>query len=99
MQWHPTILAKLVLIDQRRMNSYNYATPPAKDPVTGGTRTHDSMWQEGDLVVNLKGCRDSEKRYCEEEMRHYFAKWEKEVERLDGKRPEHDVRPEDAQPL
>ncbi|KAJ9608134.1 putative alpha-1,6-mannosyltransferase mnn11 [Cladophialophora chaetospira] len=91
-QWHPTILAKLVLIDQRKMNSYNYATPPQKDPVTGNTRTHDSMWQGGDLVVNLKGCRTSEKRDCEEEMRHYFAIWEKEVERLDGKKPPKPVK-------
>jgi mannan polymerase II complex MNN11 subunit len=87
-QWHPTILAKLVLVDQRKINSYNYASPPTKDPVTGATKSHDSMWQEGDLVVNFKGCRDTEKRNCEEEMKHYFVKWEKEIDRLDGKRAE-----------
>ncbi|KIW96304.1 uncharacterized protein Z519_03373 [Cladophialophora bantiana CBS 173.52] len=92
-QWHPTVLAKLVLIEQRWINSYNYATPPSKDPLTGLTRTHDSMWQEGDLVVNLKGCRETGKRDCEDEMRYYFSKWEKEVERLDGKKPEHHVGP------
>lgn len=92
-QWHPTVLAKLVLIDQRRINSYNFATPPARDPLTGITRTHDSMWQEGDLVINLKGCRGSEKRDCEEEMRYYFSRWEKEVERLDGKKLDHNVGP------
>ncbi|KIW24944.1 uncharacterized protein PV07_10622 [Cladophialophora immunda] len=92
-QWHPTVLAKLVLIEQRWINSYNYATPPAKDPLTGLTRTHDSMWQEGDLVVNLKGCRESDKRDCEDEMRYYFTRWEKEVEKLDGKKPEHNVGP------
>ncbi|ETI27840.1 hypothetical protein G647_00289 [Cladophialophora carrionii CBS 160.54] len=89
-QWHPTVLAKLVLIEQRRINSYNYASPPSKDPLTGDIRTHDSMWQEGDLVVNLKGCRDGTMRDCEEEMRYYFAKWKKEVERLDGKKPDYD---------
>ena len=88
-QWHPTVLAKIVLVEQRKINSYNYATPPSKDPTTGTIRTHDSMWQDGDLVVNLKGCRDEEKRDCEEEMRHYFAKWEKDVEKLDGKKPQH----------
>ncbi|EXJ63931.1 hypothetical protein A1O7_00266 [Cladophialophora yegresii CBS 114405] len=98
-QWHPTVLAKLVLIDQRRFNSYNYATPPSKDPLTGNTRTHDSMWQEGDLVVNLKGCRDGAKRDCEEEMRYYFAKWMKEVDRLDGKKPDHDLRPLKTKPV
>ncbi|KIX02117.1 uncharacterized protein Z518_08056 [Rhinocladiella mackenziei CBS 650.93] len=92
-QWHPTILAKLVLIEQRKINSYNFATPPTRDPLTGETRTHDSMWQEGDFVVNLKGCRESEKRDCEEEMLHYFSRWEREVERLEGKKPDHSVRP------
>jgi mannan polymerase II complex MNN11 subunit len=83
-QWHPTILAKLVLVDQRRLNSYNYATPPARDPTTGEMRNHDSMWQDGDLVVNFKGCRESEKRDCEEEMQGYFAKWQKHIARSDG---------------
>lgn len=92
-QWHPTILAKLVLIEQRRLNSYNFASPPVRDQVTGESRTHDSMWQQGDLVVNLKGCRESEKRDCDNEMRHYFSRWEQEVERLDGKKPEHRVGP------
>jgi len=95
-QWHPTILAKLVLIEQRRFNSYNYATPPIRDG-DDNLRTHDSMWQDGDFVVNLKGCRESDKRNCEEEMRHYFALWEKQVEKLDGKRSEHNIVP--AKPM
>ena len=61
--------------------------------MTGATRTHDSMWNEGDFVINFKGCRESEKRDCEEEMRHHFARWEKEVERLDGKKPINGVGP------
>ncbi|KAG9779066.1 glycosyltransferase family 34 protein, partial [Aureobasidium melanogenum] len=97
-QWHPTILAKLVLIEQRLFNSYNFASPPVRDQVTGKTQSHDSMWQEGDLVVNFKGCRESEKRDCEAEMRHYFSLWEKEVERLDGERPEHQVGPPKPKP-
>jgi len=47
------------------------------------------MWQEGDFVVNLKGDRENDKRNCEEEMRHYLAMWEKEIEKLDGKAPAH----------
>ncbi|KAJ9642727.1 putative alpha-1,6-mannosyltransferase mnn11 [Knufia peltigerae] len=96
-QWHPTILAKLVLIEQRRFNSYNYATPPVRNG-DGNLRTHDSMWQEGDFVVNLKGCRENDKRNCEEEMRHYLAMWEKEIEKLDGKAPAHDVGPAQPKP-
>ena len=92
-QWHPTVLARLVMVEQRRINSYNYATPPMKDPLTEETRTHDSMWQDGDLVVNLKGCRETEKRNCEEEMRHYFSTGEKEVERLGGRKPDLNVGP------
>ena len=99
MQWHPTVLAKLVLIPQRRLNSYNFATKPVKD--NGVERSHDSMWQEGDFVINLKGCDDEEKntanakgekganakggRHCEEEMRGYFERWERKVKELDGK--------------
>ncbi|RVX75708.1 hypothetical protein B0A52_00064 [Exophiala mesophila] len=88
-QWHPTILAKLVLIDQRRMNSYNFASPPSRDPVTRVARSHDSMWQEGDLVVNFKGCRDDEKRNCQEELREYFSKWERDIVKLDTSPVDH----------
>lgn len=92
-QWHPTVLAKLVLIEQRRFNSYNHATPPIRDPATGVTRTHDSMWQGGDLVVNFKDCRDDPKRNCEDEMRQYFSLWEKLIVRLEGGMQDHNVRP------
>jgi mannan polymerase II complex MNN11 subunit len=86
-QWHPTILARLVLVEQRRMNSYNYASPPSTDTGSGKVRRHDSMWQEGDLVINLQGCRDGDrKRDCEEEMKGYYERWRKDVERLDGGR-------------
>jgi hypothetical protein len=51
------------------------------------------MWQDGDLVINLEGCRGSDKRDCEAEMRHYFSIWETEVEKLDGKRLEYHIGP------
>lgn len=84
-QWHPTVLAKLVLIEQRRMNSYNYASPPLRHPLTGVARSHDSMWQEGDLVVNFKGCREDDDRNCEGEMRDYYKKWEKDITKINKK--------------
>lgn len=85
-QWHPTILAKLVVVDQRRLSSYNFQYPKgAVDPKTGVAAVQDSMWQEGDLIVNLKGCDESDQRDCEKEMRGYFERWEKMVEKLDGK--------------
>lgn len=76
-QWHPTLLAKLAIIDQRMINSYNYKSPEKSTPA------FDSMWQPGDLVVNLKGC-ESRDRSCEAEMEHYFEEWKREVSRIDG---------------
>jgi mannan polymerase II complex MNN11 subunit len=86
-QWHPTILAKVVVVDQRLMNSYNFQTSMITDPETNKIRNVDSMWQPGDLLVNLKGCTDADERDCEREMRSYFAKWLQEVERADGMKP------------
>jgi len=84
-QWHPTILAKMVLIEQRLINSYNFATPPVVlDEEAGDVRTHDSLWQEGDLLINFKGCDETEARDCGKEMREYFQKWEAAVENLGG---------------
>lgn len=92
-QWHPTITSKLVLIPQRRLNSYNFATSPRTAADKDGKqalREHDSMWGEGDLVVNFKGCAESKERDCEGEMRGYFRRWEKEVRRLDAVEGEGD---------
>lgn len=87
-QWHPTILAKVMLIEQRLINSYNFAYAKTTDPETGVDRIQDSMWQPGDFVVNLKGCSTKE-RNCYSEMRQYFDGWMADVERIDGKRPEY----------
>jgi mannan polymerase II complex MNN11 subunit len=86
-QWHPTVLAKLVLIPQRRINSYNFAMTPRTDE-HGVVREHDSMWSDGDLVATFKGCEETTSRDCEGEMRGYWKRWESEVERLDGRKPE-----------
>jgi len=83
-QWHPTILAKLVLIEQRLMNSYNYAAKPGLNLDATVIRQVDSMWQEGDLLINFKGCDETRERNCETEIAEYYERWEKEVERLKG---------------
>src|SRR5271156_4777432 len=67
-QWHPTILAKLVLIEQRLMNSYNYAAKPGLNLDATVIRQVDSMWQEGDLLINFKGCDETRERNCETEI-------------------------------
>ena len=94
-QWHPTILAKLVLVPQRTLNSYNIQPKAVVD--NGVKREKDSMWQEGDFVVNLKGCdekattkeekekaKDGEGRDCGREMKFYDEYWSKQVKELDG---------------
>ncbi|ETN43800.1 uncharacterized protein HMPREF1541_11124 [Cyphellophora europaea CBS 101466] len=82
-QWHPTILAKLALVEQRVLNSYNFAYGE-REGVDGVKRRHDAKWQPGDFVVNLKNCDFSENRDCDKEMADYFARWQKEVKKLDG---------------
>ncbi|RMZ90423.1 hypothetical protein DV736_g2359, partial [Chaetothyriales sp. CBS 134916] len=93
-QWHPTILAKLVLIPQRQLNSYKFAYKSVVE--NDVPRHHDSMWQDGDFVINLKGCDDDENnrangirdrnngRVCEAELRQYYQRWEKKVRALKG---------------
>ncbi|KPI43334.1 putative alpha-1,2-galactosyltransferase [Cyphellophora attinorum] len=96
-QWHPTVLAKLALIPQRMLNSYNFKYGDQEDPENPGQkRHHDSMWQQGDFVVSLKGCEagaggggdageGKEKgRDCMKEMRQYAEIWRNEVKSLDG---------------
>ena len=97
-QWHPTITARLALIPQRTLNSYNFATAPRKQADENGhtmkridengnthdiLSIHDSMWSEGDFLVNFKGCMDAASRSCQTEMAAYYKRWEKEVKRLD----------------
>ena len=45
-RWHGTILAKLALIPQNRLNAY----------VTGPANPKNGQYKEGDLVANFPGC-------------------------------------------
>lgn len=81
-QWHPTILAKLGIVEQRVMNSYNFAFD-VRQGSDGRSRSQDAMWQSGDFVVNLKDCDVTEGRDCDREMADYFARWQAEVKRID----------------
>lgn len=87
-QWHPTVLAKIVLVPQREMNSYNVmlSSEPKKEanPAKEAERK-EGLWQEGDLLVRFIGCESSKQRNCEEEMKPYWEKWMGDVRRLDGK--------------
>jgi mannan polymerase II complex MNN11 subunit len=79
-QWHPTILAKLALVPQKVMNSYNIRIGDGKGDKTAG---EDGLWQEGDFLVRFPGCETTKKRNCDDEMMPYYEKWIKEVKRLD----------------
>jgi len=85
-QWHPTILAKLAIIDQRLLNSYNHHSKQSQDESMTDLppRQHDGKWEPVDLVVNFEGCVESKERDCEKEMKDYYTKWEETITRLDG---------------
>lgn len=88
-QWHPTILAKLALVEQYVLNSYAVESRHAEDELkkpdmlnqdAGRPRRKDVLWQPGDLVVNFVGCESDEKRDCETEMKEWLSKkWEKKT--------------------
>ena len=93
-QWHPTLLAKLVLIPSRRMNSYSYSEPPEREKETDAVRFVDTMWQPGDLLVNFNGCDDYADRNCETEFDEYYEKWLAHVEEnMNGVLPAQEVDP------
>ena len=84
MQWHPTILAKLVLVPQRIMNSYNFdidSTDSKQQP--GQTQISSSLFHEGDLLVHFHECGTVPDRDCEKEMKSYYEIWQQQVRRLD----------------
>ncbi|KAI9783042.1 MAG: hypothetical protein M1835_003890 [Candelina submexicana] len=72
-QWHPTILSKLVLVPQRIMNSYGRES-------AGGDENR--LYKAGDFVVRLPGCDAPDaKRSCEGEMAPYFTEWQTRYKR------------------
>jgi len=84
-QWHPTILAKLAMLDQRLLNSYNHPSKESEELATDvPSWQHDSHWQPGDLVVNFRGCVEAKDRDCEKEIKQHYRQWEDMVSRLDG---------------
>lgn len=85
-QWHPTLLAKLAVVDQRLLNSYDYDSKQSENELMTDAppRRHDSKWQPGDLIINFKGCAEAKERNCEKEMKRYYTMWEETVAGLDG---------------
>lgn len=83
-QWHPTVLARLAMVEQRLLNSYNFESKQSQDELdlNLGPRTHDSQWRSGDLLVNFKGCADDKERNCEHEIKHYHKIWKDEIAKV-----------------
>ena len=92
-QWHPTILAKLVLIQSRRMNSYSYSEPPEREVETGTVRFVDTMWQEGDFLVNFNGCDQYDDESCGSKFDSYYEKWLENLnQNMNGVQGLHEVK-------
>lgn len=70
-QWHPTILTKLALTEQRLLNSYSI------DIASRGGK--NAMYQEDDFIVRLVGCELDSQRNCEKEMDPFYQQWKKAV--------------------
>jgi mannan polymerase II complex MNN11 subunit len=70
MQWHPTVLARTALVPQRVISSYSKGSPRASS---------DGTYKEGDLVIQFRGCEDTEGRDCEQELEPYYKAWQKVV--------------------
>lgn len=69
MQWHPTVLARSVLVPQRVLNAYS------KDS-TGAAS--DGTYKDGDFVIRFPGCDQSAEGDCLE-MEAYYKVWQKKI--------------------
>jgi mannan polymerase II complex MNN11 subunit len=64
-QWHPTILAKMAIVDQNIINSYSKGAKGAQ-------------YKNGDLVVRFSDCSTAGKaQECETESQPFATKWRK----------------------
>ena len=61
-QWHPTILSKLALIPQNRINSY-------------GKSDRGAEYKTGDMVVRFEGCSKVDTKSCEAEAQRFAPQW------------------------
>ena len=62
MQWHPTVLAKMAIVDQSVLNAYSKGSKGA-------------AYKEGDLVVRLADCAAAGAQACESEAQKYVQRW------------------------
>lgn len=65
-QWHPTILSKMAIVDQRLINAYS------KD-------TKGEEYKDGDLAVRFPGCAEAGAQVCETESQAFVQAWQRVV--------------------
>lgn len=63
-QWHPTILARMAIVDQNVLNSYN-------------TGERGAEYKNGDIAVRFPGCAKGGPQACEVEAQGYVQHWRK----------------------
>lgn len=63
-QWHPTILSKLVIIPQRTINAY----------IKGGPADESGLYKDGDFVIRFVGC-ETGGRDCIKEADQFSKQW------------------------
>ncbi|KAL2149652.1 hypothetical protein VTH82DRAFT_8304 [Thermothelomyces myriococcoides] len=66
-QWHPTILSRLAIIDQRLLNSYDKGE-------------QGEQYKDGDFVISFSDCAESGPEACESQSRPYVQAWRKAFE-------------------
>lgn len=74
-QWHPTLLAKLAIVEQKVLNSYIPGSTVQGDGSKTSILSKKGIWQPGDLIINLKDCHSEKDRDCLAEMKKYLGIW------------------------
>lgn len=64
MQWHPTILAKLAIVEQNVIDSYSKGANGVE-------------YKDGDFAVRLAECAAAGPKACENESQRFVQQWRK----------------------
>ena len=62
MQWHPTILSRMAIVDQRVLNAYDKGTK-------------EEEYKDSDLVIRFPECSMAGERACETQSLAFAQAW------------------------
>jgi mannan polymerase II complex MNN11 subunit len=65
-QWHPTVLSRLAIVDQRVINAYSKGTG-------------EEAYKDGDLAVRFPECAEAGAQACETESQAFVQAWRRMV--------------------